>query len=77
MPDVAARIRLERDAGATWQAIADGLNDDDVPTVRGGTHWRVSSVQAAAGYVRPPAQPKRVNLPDVPRRRRARNAATA
>jgi DNA invertase Pin-like site-specific DNA recombinase len=77
MPDVAARIRLQRDAGATWQAIADALNADGVPTVRGGSQWRVSSVQSAAGYVRPPAQAKRVDLPDVPRRRRARKAATA
>jgi DNA invertase Pin-like site-specific DNA recombinase len=75
MPDVAARIRLERDAGATWQAIADTLNDDGVPTVRGGTHWRVSAVQSAAGYVRPPAKARRVDLPDRPRRRpRARKA---
>jgi DNA invertase Pin-like site-specific DNA recombinase len=39
------RVVRERDAGSTWQAIADRLNDDHVPTQRGGTAWRVSSVQ--------------------------------
>jgi hypothetical protein len=33
----------------TLQAIADALNADGVPTLRGGTQWRPSSVQAAAG----------------------------
>ena len=37
----------------TLQAIADKLNDEGVATLRGGTHWRPSSVQAAAGYKRP------------------------
>jgi hypothetical protein len=36
----------------TLQAIADRLNEEGVPTVRGGTKWRHSSVQAAAGYRR-------------------------
>lgn len=69
MPHVADRIGAEREAGSTWQKIADGLNDDSVPTVRGGTKWRVSSVQSAAGYVRPAARPKRVALPEPARRR--------
>ncbi len=70
-PAVAERIRGERTAGRTWQAIADGLNADGTPTVRGGALWRVSAVQAAAGYRRPPAQPKPADLP-VLRRRRSR-----
>lgn len=70
MPEIADRIRTERTAGSTWQAIADGLNRDGVTTVRGGAMWRVSAVQAAAGYVRPPAKAKRVDLPEPPRRRR-------
>lgn len=69
-PELAGRIMAAREAGSTWQAIADSLNADQVPTVRGGTQWRVSSVQAAAGYVRPPAQAKRANLPDAPKNRR-------
>jgi DNA invertase Pin-like site-specific DNA recombinase len=70
-PDLAIRIRDARAGGAKWQAIADMLNHDGVPTVRGGTQWRVSSVQSAAGYVRPPSQAKRVVLPDKPRGQRA------
>jgi hypothetical protein len=37
----------------TLQAIADSLNDEGVPTLRGGSRWRPSSVQAATGYRRP------------------------
>jgi DNA invertase Pin-like site-specific DNA recombinase len=73
-PEVAERIRDERAAGRTWQAIADGLNEDGIPTVRGGAMWRVSAVQSAAGYRRPPARPKDADLP-VLRRRRAKPAA--
>ena len=72
LPDVAAQARAARDAGATWQSIADNLNAAAVPTVRGGALWRVSSVQAAAGYRRPPPRTKRTTLPEVPRRRKAR-----
>jgi DNA invertase Pin-like site-specific DNA recombinase len=53
-PALAARIRTERLRGSTWQAIANRLTDEGVPTVRGGSSWRVSSVQSAGGYVRPP-----------------------
>jgi DNA invertase Pin-like site-specific DNA recombinase len=69
MPEVAARIAAERAAGMGWQAIADRLNADGAPTVRGGARWRVSSVQVAAGYVRPESHGKRVELPDLKRRR--------
>lgn len=70
MPDVVRRIQASREADMTWQAIADALNTDGIPTVRGGTMWRVSSVQSAAGYVRPAAHAKRVDLPDAPKPRR-------
>jgi hypothetical protein len=43
-----------REAGMTLQAIADVLNAEGVPTLRGGAQWRPSSVQSAAGYRRPP-----------------------
>lgn len=43
----------------TFQAIADALNSEGIPTLRGGTAWRVSSVQAAAGYRRPPPVARR------------------
>jgi DNA invertase Pin-like site-specific DNA recombinase len=39
------RVVRERDAGSTWQAVADRLNEDGVPTQRGGAAWRVSTVQ--------------------------------
>jgi DNA invertase Pin-like site-specific DNA recombinase len=51
-PDLKERIAKMRAGGMTLQAIADQLNDEGVPTVRGGTKWRHSSVQAAAGYRR-------------------------
>lgn len=63
-PELAERIRTERESGATWQTIADRLNADEEPTVRGGTHWRVSSVQSAAGYVRPTEKARRITLPE-------------
>lgn len=53
-PDLAERIAQERLDGSTWQAIADRLNAERVPTIRGGLLWRAPAVQSAAGYVRPP-----------------------
>jgi hypothetical protein len=47
------RIAAMRADGMTLQAIADVLNDERVPTQRGGAKWRPSSVQSAAGYKRP------------------------
>jgi DNA invertase Pin-like site-specific DNA recombinase len=47
------RIVRLRGAGLTLQAIADMLNEEGVPTARGGATWRPSSVQAAVGYKRP------------------------
>jgi peptidoglycan hydrolase-like protein with peptidoglycan-binding domain len=58
--DVAAlkeRIQAMRATGMTLQAIADELNAEKVPTLRGGTEWRPSGVQAAAGYRRPAREP--------------------
>lgn len=70
-PDLVERITGERAAGMTWQAIADGLNRDGVPTLRGGSSWRVSSVQTVA-YKRKgktERQTKPAVLPDVILRR--------
>jgi DNA invertase Pin-like site-specific DNA recombinase/peptidoglycan hydrolase-like protein with peptidoglycan-binding domain len=47
------RIAAMRAANMTLQAIADQLNAEGVPTLRGGTKWRPSSIQAALGYRRP------------------------
>ncbi|HET6510182.1 MAG TPA: recombinase family protein [Baekduia sp.] len=54
------RIAAMRADGMTLQAIADVLNGEGVPTLRGGAKWRPSSVQSAAGYKRP----KRTRLPE-------------
>jgi DNA invertase Pin-like site-specific DNA recombinase len=58
-PQLQARIARMRAEGMTLQAIADRLNAEGVPTVRGGAKWRTSSVQTAAGYRRRPAQKPR------------------
>ncbi len=48
--EVRERIASERQAGATLQTIADGLNADEIPTSHAATHpgaiWRPSSVAA-------------------------------
>jgi len=53
VPGLKDRIVAMREDGMTLQAIADRLNTEGVPTIRGGKKWRPSSVQAAAGYRRP------------------------
>jgi DNA invertase Pin-like site-specific DNA recombinase len=55
-PELVKRIADMRHASMTLQAIADQLNAETVPTMRGGKLWRPSSVQAALGYRRPPHQ---------------------
>ncbi|HEY2258256.1 MAG TPA: recombinase family protein [Solirubrobacteraceae bacterium] len=52
-PELAERIALLRQQGLSLQAIADRLNAGGIPTPRGGSTWRPSSVQAALGYRRP------------------------
>jgi DNA invertase Pin-like site-specific DNA recombinase len=52
-PELKRRIVGMRTAGLTLQAIADELNDEGIPTARGGAKWRPSSVQSALGYKRP------------------------
>ena len=52
-PKLKRRIVRMRAAGLTLQAIADELNEEGIPTARGGAKWRPSSVQAALGYKRP------------------------
>jgi len=47
----------------TLQAIADELNEEGIPTTRGGTKWRPSSVQAALGYKRPTRMRPRAGRP--------------
>jgi DNA invertase Pin-like site-specific DNA recombinase len=56
LPELHARIAALREGGLTLRAIADDLNAEGVPTLRGGARWRPSSVQAAVGYKRPTAR---------------------
>jgi hypothetical protein len=64
-PELRRRIERLREGGLTYQAIADGLNLDGVPTLRGGREWRPSSVRAAAGYQRRKARRRAVALPAI------------
>jgi len=43
---VVNRILDERDSGKTLSAIAEGLNQDRVPTAQGGQRWYPSTVRA-------------------------------
>jgi DNA invertase Pin-like site-specific DNA recombinase len=52
-PELLQRVAAMRAANMTLQAIADQLNAEGVPTLRGGKEWRPSSIQAALGYRRP------------------------
>jgi peptidoglycan hydrolase-like protein with peptidoglycan-binding domain len=51
-PELADRIRRMRAEGMSLRAIADTLNAEGVPTVRGGERWRPSSIQSVLGYKR-------------------------
>ncbi len=74
-PDLAERITAMREAGHSLHAIADALNRQGVPTPRGGSAWRASSVQSALGYRRPrppapglgPKPPKGPKTPKPPK----------
>jgi peptidoglycan hydrolase-like protein with peptidoglycan-binding domain/DNA invertase Pin-like site-specific DNA recombinase len=52
-PELSNRIARMRAEGMTLQHIADRLNEERIPTIRGGALWRPSSVQAVLGYRRP------------------------
>jgi peptidoglycan hydrolase-like protein with peptidoglycan-binding domain len=54
VPALKERIQAMRASGMTLQAIADRLNAENVPTLRGGEKWRPSGVHAATGHRRPP-----------------------
>lgn len=56
LPELHAQITGLRENGLSLRAIADVLNAEGVPTLRGGARWRPSSVQAAVGYKRPGAR---------------------
>jgi DNA invertase Pin-like site-specific DNA recombinase len=45
-PQLARRIRSMRSRGLTLQAICDQLNEESLPTPRGGKAWRPTSLRA-------------------------------
>jgi DNA invertase Pin-like site-specific DNA recombinase len=45
-PKLARRIRSMRSRGLTLQTICDRLNSEGVPTPRGGSAWRPTSLRA-------------------------------
>lgn len=45
-PVLAERIQMMRARGSTLQAICDTLNAEGVPTPRGGTQWRPTSLRS-------------------------------
>ena len=67
-PELQRRITRLRSRGWSLQRIADRLNEEGVPTIRGGERWRASSVQVAAGYRRRKPRRAQVDLPKIPRR---------
>ena len=44
--EVVERIKRERDRGKSLIAIAEGLNEDRVPTAQGGVRWYPATVRA-------------------------------
>jgi DNA invertase Pin-like site-specific DNA recombinase len=62
VPELQERIAAMREQGMTLQAIADKLNSEGVPTLRGGAMWRPSSVQSATGYRRPSNRSRGIEL---------------
>jgi DNA invertase Pin-like site-specific DNA recombinase/peptidoglycan hydrolase-like protein with peptidoglycan-binding domain len=62
------RINAMRQAGMSLQAIADQLNNEGVPALRGGAKWRPSALQAALASV--PETTGREQLPPLGHRER-------
>ncbi len=62
IPELREHILEMHERGMTLQEIADRLNEEGVPTVRGGRKWRPSSVQGTVGYERRRPERSLVNL---------------
>jgi len=58
-----------RQGGMSFQAIADTLNKEGVPTLRAGARWRPSSVKAAVDSP-PRTTSSREQLPPIEQRER-------
>jgi DNA invertase Pin-like site-specific DNA recombinase len=68
-PELVALVQQLQAGGMRPSDIATELERRGIPTVRGGTRWRPSALQAVLGYQRPPRRRRRAELPPVPRRR--------
>lgn len=75
-PELAERIAALRERGLSLHAIAETLNTEDIPTPRGGTRWRASSVQSVLGYRRPHPPPHGAPPSPPPSRPGPRHART-
>jgi peptidoglycan hydrolase-like protein with peptidoglycan-binding domain/DNA invertase Pin-like site-specific DNA recombinase len=64
-PELTRRIARMRATGMTLQAIADELNAERVPTLRGGALWRPTGVHAALSACRPVPRSARDELPPL------------
>lgn len=65
-PELVARIQGHRDEGLSFRQIAERLNADAVPTIRGGAEWRASSIQTVLGHRRRRKRRGPVALPEIP-----------
>jgi len=65
VPSLQGRIRRQRESGATLQKIADTLNSEGVPTLRGGLEWRPSSIQSAITPGKRTKSRTTINLPQI------------
>ncbi|MBK8294176.1 MAG: recombinase family protein [Solirubrobacterales bacterium] len=63
-PQLVQKIQTMRDKGLTFQKIADALNAQSIPTLRGGSAWRPSSLQSAVGPPRKTKKRVNVELPN-------------
>jgi DNA invertase Pin-like site-specific DNA recombinase len=67
-PVLVERIQELRGRGWSLQRIADQLNADGEPTLRGADRWQKSAVQRICGYERPKPRRKHAELPRAARR---------
>jgi DNA invertase Pin-like site-specific DNA recombinase len=64
-PELVERIHAMRDQKLSLREICAVLNEEGVPTLRGGTTWRASSLQTILGYKRRRRHRGPVALPPV------------
>jgi len=62
-----AKIEDMRATGTTYRQIAVKLNEEGIPTLRGGACWRASSLQRILSGPRPATRRKAVTLPEARR----------